>query len=105
MIARQLDQFFFGVSVHMTAKELSVIGNAFAELWCDVLGVATVNPNDDFVESGGTSLKVIKLIATGKSRGLSINAGMFCRHLTFAQLLGAVEAAAAGEPATHGVRF
>ncbi|MFI6069962.1 non-ribosomal peptide synthetase [Actinoplanes sp. NPDC051343] len=41
-------------------------------LWCEVLGLETVDPQQDFFDIGGDSLRVIRLVSKGRRRGITM---------------------------------
>jgi acyl transferase domain-containing protein/SAM-dependent methyltransferase len=63
-----------------------------AEIWCEVLGVATVSAEDDFYELGGESLTSIYLMGRVRDRlEVSVPVTAFTERPTYAHLLGLVE--------------
>lgn len=41
-------------------------------LWCEVLGLESVEPHHDFFDIGGDSLRVIRLVSKGRRRGITM---------------------------------
>jgi amino acid adenylation domain-containing protein len=41
-------------------------------LWCEVLGLESVEPHQDFFDIGGDSLRVIRLVSKGRRRGITM---------------------------------
>lgn len=48
------------------------IERSLAEVWAEVLGVATIGPHDSFFDIGGDSLRVIRLISKSRRRGITL---------------------------------
>ncbi|MBK3557654.1 amino acid adenylation domain-containing protein [Streptomyces sp. MBT56] len=65
---------------------------ALAAIWCDVLGVEAVGPDDDFWDLGGNSLYAIRIGTLARERGLP---GVPLRQLYLTPTLGALSEALA----------
>ncbi|MFD8447445.1 amino acid adenylation domain-containing protein [Streptomyces globisporus] len=65
---------------------------ALAAIWCDVLGVETIGPDDDFWDLGGNSLYAIRIGTLARERGLP---GVPLRQLYLTPTLGALSEALA----------
>ncbi|WP_030576378.1 amino acid adenylation domain-containing protein [Streptomyces globisporus] len=65
---------------------------ALAAIWCDVLGVEAIGPDDDFWDLGGNSLYAIRIGALARERGLP---GIPLRQLYLTPTLGALSEALA----------
>ncbi|GAA1004420.1 hypothetical protein Aple_072030 [Acrocarpospora pleiomorpha] len=70
--------------------------HALAEIWCEVLGVAEVGPDDDFFELGGHSLLAAQAAARMRRR-LGVGAGvrLIFQHPRLADVADAVDRATA----------
>ncbi|MFG2509316.1 amino acid adenylation domain-containing protein [Streptomyces rubiginosohelvolus] len=67
---------------------------ALAAIWCDVLGVEAIGPDDDFWDLGGNSLYAIRIGTLARERGLP---GVPLRQLYLTPTLGALSEALAGK--------
>ncbi|MCQ1582704.1 amino acid adenylation domain-containing protein, partial [Streptomyces parvus] len=67
---------------------------ALAAVWCDVLGVEAIGPDDDFWDLGGNSLYAIRIGTLARERGLP---GIPLRQLYLTPTLGALSEALALE--------
>ncbi|MBK3532912.1 amino acid adenylation domain-containing protein [Streptomyces sp. MBT67] len=67
---------------------------ALAAIWCDVLGVEAIGPDDDFWDLGGNSLYAIRIGTLARERGLP---GIPLRQLYLTPTLGALSEALAGK--------
>ncbi|WP_424568436.1 amino acid adenylation domain-containing protein [Streptomyces sp. CH-036] len=65
---------------------------ALAAIWCDVLGVEAIGPDDDFWDLGGNSLYAIRIGTLARERGLP---GVPLRQLYLTPTLGALSEALA----------
>ncbi|MFF8984826.1 amino acid adenylation domain-containing protein [Streptomyces globisporus] len=65
---------------------------ALAAIWCDVLGVEAIGPDDDFWDLGGNSLYAIRIGTLARERGLP---GIALRQLYLTPTLGALSEALA----------
>lgn len=65
---------------------------ALAAIWCDVLGVEAIGPDDDFWDLGGNSLYAIRIGTLARERGLP---GIPLRQLYLTPTLGALSEALA----------
>ncbi|MER6600033.1 amino acid adenylation domain-containing protein [Streptomyces parvus] len=65
---------------------------ALAAVWCDVLGVEAIGPDDDFWDLGGNSLYAIRIGTLARERGLP---GIPLRQLYLTPTLGALSEALA----------
>ncbi|MEU5368704.1 amino acid adenylation domain-containing protein [Streptomyces sp. NPDC005951] len=65
---------------------------ALAAIWCDVLGVESIGPDDDFWDLGGNSLYAIRIGTLARERGLP---GVPLRQLYLTPTLGALSEALA----------
>ncbi|ROV69088.1 phosphopantetheine-binding protein, partial [Streptomyces globisporus] len=63
---------------------------ALAAIWCDVLGVEAIGPDDDFWDLGGNSLYAIRIGALARERGLP---AVPLRQLYLTPTLGALSEA------------
>ncbi|MGW8982652.1 amino acid adenylation domain-containing protein [Streptomyces parvus] len=63
---------------------------ALAAVWCDVLGVEAIGPDDDFWDLGGNSLYAIRIGTLARERGLP---GIPLRQLYLTPTLGALSEA------------
>lgn len=64
------------------------IRDAAAEVWCEVLGVATAHEADDFFRAGGDSLMLVQLRAKLRDRlGVQIPMSAIVDELSFSQLV------------------
>ncbi|MFD4125228.1 amino acid adenylation domain-containing protein [Streptomyces globisporus] len=66
--------------------------SALAAIWCDVLGVEAIGPDDDFWDLGGNSLYAIRIGTLARERGLP---GIPLRQLYLTPTLGALSEALA----------
>jgi amino acid adenylation domain-containing protein/thioester reductase-like protein len=61
-------------------------GALLAAIWADVLGVAAVGDDDDFVALGGDSLAALEIAASAEAHGIGLVASDLFRHPTIARL-------------------
>jgi len=61
-------------------------GDGLAAIWRELLGVASVEPEDDFFELGGASLDVIRLVSRARQAGFSLATADIFEHSTLAAL-------------------
>ncbi|MFE4972089.1 condensation domain-containing protein [Kitasatospora sp. NPDC056651] len=67
------------------------VTQALAGIWCEVLGVSDVTPDDRFFDTGGNSLRAIKLLARIQSRlGVTLDLPTFFARPTIAGLAEAL---------------
>ncbi|GAA0984777.1 hypothetical protein GCM10009555_059140 [Acrocarpospora macrocephala] len=70
--------------------------HALAEIWCEVLGVAEVGPDDDFFDLGGHSLLAAQVAARMRRRlGVSAGVRLIFQHPRLADVADAVDRATA----------
>ncbi|MFJ5862953.1 amino acid adenylation domain-containing protein [Streptomyces parvus] len=80
-------------AAHEAPREASPAA-ALAAVWCDVLGMEAVGPDDDFWDLGGNSLYAIRIGTLARERGLP---GIPLRQLYLTPTLGALSEALALE--------
>lgn len=57
------------------------------QIWADVLGVADVNPEENFFELGGDSLLTLRVASAARRAGLSVTPRLIFSHPSVAELL------------------
>ncbi|MEU4921734.1 amino acid adenylation domain-containing protein [Streptomyces parvus] len=80
-------------AAHEAPREASPAA-ALAAVWCDVLGMEAIGPDDDFWDLGGNSLYAIRIGTLARERGLP---GIPLRQLYLTPTLGALSEALALE--------
>ncbi len=79
------------VSEDPQRRQLATAGERLvAEAWDDVLGHAPRMANDDFFESGGTSLLAVQLSSILRARGLPVTPQMVFLHRTIERMAATV---------------
>ncbi len=74
------------------------LGRALADIWCAVLGLSSVDDDEDFFDLGGDSLLAVELYGAVHRRfGVVVPAGLIDRGLTLATLSEAIRPALARE--------
>ncbi|MFF3531065.1 amino acid adenylation domain-containing protein [Streptomyces rubiginosohelvolus] len=79
-------------AAHREASHETGPAAALAAIWCDVLGVEAIGPDDDFWDLGGNSLYAIRIGTLARERGLP---GVPLRQLYLTPTLGALSEALA----------
>lgn len=69
----------------------SQVQQTLAQIWSDVLGVASVGADDDFFSMGGDSLLSIQVVAKASARGIPLSYKMIFQSPTIRRLAASVE--------------
>ncbi len=75
------------------------VERVLADVWCEVLGLASVGAEDNFFEIGGDSIVSIQVVARARTRGVLITPRLLFRHQTIAALAPAARTGAGGRHA------
>jgi aryl carrier-like protein len=66
------------------------IETALCEIWSDLLGDVTLNPEDDLFELGADSISVIRAVVRARSRGIALSEAEIFQSRTVAALAARV---------------
>lgn len=78
-------------------REATEIETAVARIWCEVLGVDRVGPDEDFFDLGGHSLLALRVVSRlRRAFGIEVKVRDLFEHPTVAGLAGLVERTLAG---------
>ncbi|MCX7595464.1 MAG: AMP-binding protein, partial [Fischerella sp.] len=69
----------------------TVVEEALATIWSQVLGIKHVGIHDNFLELGGDSIQSIQVVAKAYEAGLKFSINQLFEHLTIAELAMVVE--------------
>ena len=74
------------------------IESLLAQIWCEVLGLATVGVHDNFFELGGDSILSLQIASRARQAGFKITSRKLFQHQTIARLAAEVGAEPAPRP-------
>ncbi|MFF9481570.1 AMP-binding protein [Streptomyces sp. NPDC014733] len=77
------------------AEELTGVEAALAQVWCEVLGVAHVGPDDDYYALGGDSVQAVRIATKAAEAGLQVTRRHLFTHPTVRSLARVTTSAAA----------
>jgi non-ribosomal peptide synthase protein (TIGR01720 family) len=73
------------------SEPTSVMEQALAKIWSEVLGQELLSVNDNFFEIGGDSILSIQIVARARRVGIEFTPAMLFKHPTIAELASAIE--------------
>jgi amino acid adenylation domain-containing protein len=66
------------------------LSRALSKVWCEVFGLESADPDRDFFELGGDSLRIIRLISKARASGITLQPEDVHRHPVLADLAQAL---------------
>jgi amino acid adenylation domain-containing protein len=66
------------------------LSRALSKVWCEVFGLESADPDRDFFELGGDSLRIIRLVAKARGSGITLQPEDVHRHPVLADLAQAI---------------
>jgi aryl carrier-like protein len=63
---------------------------ALSKVWCEVLGLESADPDGDFFELGGDSLRIIRLISRARASGITLRPEDVHQHPVLTDLAQAI---------------
>lgn len=89
-LARQNPEAELPVVTRASAVERDPLRGRLERMWCQALGVAAANDEDNFLDLGGESLTALQLMRQVRDRlGIAVPVAEFLRDPTFGRLLAA----------------